>query len=504
MAVDGPGDDRLTVAALAEQLAELRADNLRLQDRVRDLEHLLRRRDTGPVTAATDVGLVGRRQLLGKLGMAAAGVGALAVGATAVDASPAAAANGNPVVLGKSNSATTATVVVAGAKSGIVRGAALWGDTNAAGAAGLSGTTSGSSAAGVLGTAGSATGLSSSVGAAGVWGDSGTGVGVAGTTTSPNSGVYGIQGGPSGVPGGYSITGAGVWGDSHDGFGVMGSSYGSDGVRAISRNGVGVAASSITQAGVSASSSSSAGVYATSSSGDGVDGISYGSGSGVQGYSNNGSGVRGESASGNAFDGISSSGYGASLSGGLAPLRLAPSPITSTPGPPTTNSHLLGELYVDAQGILWYCAASGSPGTWGRLVVAPSAGGGGSMNILAQPTRLYDTRGGDAPFPATPGPLGPGSSYTLQAAGVAVPVGAVAVIGTLTVTNTGSSGYLSTFASGTPSPVVVSIAWSAAGETVATQVTIPLTTSGTCVIANGLGGGSTPTDVIFDALAYVF
>jgi len=49
-----------------------------------------------------------------------------------------------------------------------------------------------------------------------------------------------------------------------------------------------------------------------------------------------------------------------------------------------------------------------------------------------------------------------------------------------------------------------SINWFAAGQTLAAQVTIGLTTTGACVIGNGLEGSSTATDVIFDAVAYVY
>jgi hypothetical protein len=92
----------------------------------------------------------------------------------------------------------------------------------------------------------------------------------------------------------------------------------------------------------------------------GVVGISP-SGTGVDGSSENGTGVDGSSNTGTGVVGSSSAGYGGSFFGGLAPLLLGSS---STQGPPTSGTHSVGELYVDNQGDLFFCVASGTPGTW--------------------------------------------------------------------------------------------------------------------------------------------
>jgi hypothetical protein len=80
-----------------------------------------------------------------------------------------------------------------------------------------------------------------------------------------------------------------------------------------------------------------------------------GEGVGVYGTSENNIGVWGQS----------EQSYGASFQGGLAPLRLVPS---NTAGPPTTGTHNMGELYVDSQGVLYFCTAASSTaapaGTW--------------------------------------------------------------------------------------------------------------------------------------------
>ncbi|HXX98724.1 MAG TPA: hypothetical protein VEL11_16625 [Candidatus Bathyarchaeia archaeon] len=56
-----------------------------------------------------------------------------------------------------------------------------------------------------------------------------------------------------------------------------------------------------------------------------------------------------------------SGGYGGDFEGELAPVWLRPS---KTQGSPSTGAHNMGELYVDNQGVLYFCVASGTPGTW--------------------------------------------------------------------------------------------------------------------------------------------
>lgn len=87
---------------------------------------------------------------------------------------------------------------------------------------------------------------------------------------------------------------------------------------------------------------------------------------GVTGRANmriGGIGVSGESAHGT---GVSGSGgmFGASLQGKQAPLRLVPS---ESSGPPASGAHLMGELYVDSVGDLFFCKVGGSPGKWAKL-----------------------------------------------------------------------------------------------------------------------------------------
>jgi hypothetical protein len=66
--------------------------------------------------------------------------------------------------------------------------------------------------------------------------------------------------------------------------------------------------------------------------------------------------------------GVSASGgeYGAAFSGNKAPLRLHPA---STQGAPASGVHRQGELYIDSQGHLFLCLATGTPGTWKEVVL---------------------------------------------------------------------------------------------------------------------------------------
>lgn len=49
----------------------------------------------------------------------------------------------------------------------------------------------------------------------------------------------------------------------------------------------------------------------------------------------------------------------------------------TTSGPPSTGTHVAGEVVVDATGLIWYCTAGGTPGTWvdkyGNVVTAAIA-----------------------------------------------------------------------------------------------------------------------------------
>jgi hypothetical protein len=65
-------------------------------------------------------------------------------------------------------------------------------------------------------------------------------------------------------------------------------------------------------------------------------------------------------------------------------FRIKPDAAT---GPPTSGSHLLGEIHTDSAGRLWHCIASGTPGTWEPLAVVV----GGEVPSLSVATHVLDS-----------------------------------------------------------------------------------------------------------------
>ncbi|HXW36275.1 MAG TPA: hypothetical protein VEJ87_16990 [Acidimicrobiales bacterium] len=179
---------------------------------------------------------------------------------------------------------------------------------------------------GVYGRSDDDSGLLSSEPVAGVIGDSNSGPGVLGLAGNGNSGVYGESNGPSEIPGTYT---AGVVGDSNDSTGVIGLSSTVNGV----------------------------GGYTLADNNSGVAGFdtSAGGGYGLYGSSNINTGLW-------AIGG--SNGYGVQAQGGKSQLHLVPA---ATAGHPTSGEHLHGELFADSSGDLWFCKASGTPGTWKKI-----------------------------------------------------------------------------------------------------------------------------------------
>ena len=201
-------------------------------------------------------------------------------------------------------------------------------------------------------------------------------------TNGSGNGVYGVSDSPDGT---------GVWGTSLQGYGVVGRTQGLDrcgvygvntavleqptpergakqliepapqtlgetrgrgiGVQGVSTHGVGVNGASYNNHGVVGEASRArSGVYGLnlySADPHGLDQAertSYG----VTGHADDfyGIGVRG----------MSKHGYGATLQGGQAPLRLLPAETAGAP----SGYHQVGELFVDSQGNLWFCKITGT------------------------------------------------------------------------------------------------------------------------------------------------
>jgi len=82
----------------------------------------------------------------------------------------------------------------------------------------------------------------------------------------------------------------------------------------------------------------------------------------IVGNSQTGRGVLGLSTEQTAVEGRSRLGRGASFSGALAQVHLAPGSSASHPGTGET-----GDLYCDRSGRLWFCKTGGTHPTWKRL-----------------------------------------------------------------------------------------------------------------------------------------
>ncbi len=84
-------------------------------------------------------------------------------------------------------------------------------------------------------------------------------------------------------------------------------------------------------------------------------------------------------------------GIGVKAQGAFAPLLLVPASVAT--GAPAAASHQKGEMYVDANGDLWFCTAVDN---WTKLNDQSGGGGGGGpvLNLLPSPFRVYDSRVG--------------------------------------------------------------------------------------------------------------
>ena len=227
--------------------------------------------------------------------------------------------------------------------------------------------------------------------------DSSGGYGVSGYSTN-GLGVYGLQTGASGLV----SSPAGVVGDSTVTHGVIGVSSSNNGVRGIT----------------------------SADSWGGVIGLdqSMGGGFGVQAYSNENIGLQAQ--------------------GGQAPIQLVPS---GTAGAPTTGTAVLGEMFVDINGVFYKCVAAGTPGTWVPMY---------SVVPLLAPVRVISTPSGGSNTGGLTGPFAPnGDTHTttvLTGGATGIPDIAVAVLGNLTISANGGTlngdGYLTLFPGGASNP----------------------------------------------------
>jgi hypothetical protein len=191
-----------------------------------------------------------------------------------------------------------------------------------------------------------------------------------------------------------------------------------------------------------------------------------------------------------------SSGIGVRARGDHAAMLLEP---LGTPPPTRSVYHSQGELVVDTSGTLWYCTATGNPGTWHRLMGATNDAG--SLTILPATVRCYDSRVGSPPAGGTKGKITSAATRQIDTTNnsTGVPAGATAVLVNLTVANTSVAGFLALFKGGIAWPGTSSINWDHAGQAIANLAVVAL--DPTAKIAAYCTAGAS-CDFIIDVIGY--
>lgn len=261
-----------------------------------------------------------------------------------------------------------------------------------------------------------------------------------------------------------------------------------------------------TSSGADTVTSTRVGVYgAADTNGYGVWGHHASGGVGVYATANgdNSDGIRSSVSGSNAWgvNASSSDSYGGHFSGGLAAIYLSSSgadPRTST------DLHSAGELYKDSSGNIWYCVATGTPGTWRKLGGSNAAG---SFHPLTKPSRFIDTRPAPNGINDVNHPYLNGTSrtYTMTSlvgrGGATIPDGATGVYGNVTVV-TNSAGYLQISPGGLTSSDPSTLNFNANAAT-GNAFFSALNASGQMRVQTSLySGGSASAAVIIDITGY--
>lgn len=182
----------------------------------------------------------------------------------------------------------------------------------------------------------------------------------------------------------------------------------------------------------------------------------------------------------------------------IFPLSLAPS-NSGTGAPSGSTAALLGDVYADSNGVLYYCTAAGTPGTWVRLT---GPGTAGAFTAIT-PTRVYDSR-------LSGGRLSNGQTRVVSVAnGInvgsgavtapnLVPAGASAIQYNLTVVDTTGAGYLQVAPGDASAVTSSSINWTATGQIIANGLMVKLDASRQVKAFAMIGS----TNFIVDVLGY--
>lgn len=145
------------------------------------------------------------------------------------------------------------------------------------------------------------------------------------------------------------------------------------------------------------------------------------------------------------------------------------------------------------------CEQPGSQGAQSAASASalPTSGPAGSVRFLSQPIRIYDTRDGA-------GKIQPGQTRNLQVTGVAVgglaiPKGAVGIVGSVTAVGPEGSGDLRLFPPGQALPLATAVSYSSGQFAVTSGVTVGLDANGQLAIYCD----HQPTHVLVDAAGWI-
>jgi hypothetical protein len=177
---------------------------------------------------------------------------------------------------------------------------------------------------------------------------------------------------------------------------------------------------------------------------------------------------------GAGIGGVSAMDYGGEFVGGKAQVRLIQTQDAANDGPPAGDGHLLGELYADGAGNLWFNRADGSNFT--RL------NNQGGIVMMTNPQRAYDSRPGEGPNTDVRARMRSGETRKIDlTTGTEFAPGYAGAIVNITVAGSSGAGHLTVFNGDTDDagrPLASTINWYEPGTNIANGVIVPVGADG--------------------------
>ena len=199
---------------------------------------------------------------------------------------------------------------------------------------------------------------------------------------------------------------------------------------------------------------------------------------------------------GAGIGGVSADGYGGEFIGGKSHVRLIIPDGGLPAGPPAGDGHLVGELYADGAGGLWYNTADGDN------FVQLTRQGGGTV-LLNDPQRAYDSRE-EFPVPANTN-KGVHTAEETRRIDLTeftdLPAGAQGAVINVVAVGTVGQGFLTVFngdTDPTSRPNAATLNWVVPGDNIANGVIVPTGVDGTVNVFT-----KQQTDVVIDVVGYI-